>query len=124
MVKFMYMKKNIIISLIIFIGIIVFAIFTPEDDLPNNDNELLPQNFPDYLKLENGELFCEYGDINNPDPSRGVVYSKIKVDTVEFPGSLRIVDYEYAKDKNNTYYYESRCTDSLPGYCSCYFNKE
>ena len=51
MVKFMYMKKNIIISLIIFIGIIVFAIFTPEDDLPNNDNELLPQNFPDYLKF-------------------------------------------------------------------------
>lgn len=125
------MKKTII-TLMIFIGIIFLAGCSINEEKStknqkisiNNDIKIEKNgNFPDYLKLENGKLFCEHGDKNDPNPNVGLIYSKQIIDTVEFPNSLEIIDFNKAKDKKNTYMYEVVCTEGIPGNCSCEFIK-
>lgn len=126
-----FSKESIKIFLVFILSVVLFSGCTLSNNeinqssqIINDDKEVLEmEEFPDYLKLENDELYCEYGDQENPNPKTGVEYSKQKMEEVEFPGSLVIINYQYAKDKANIYSYGHTCTDGMPGSCSCYFDK-
>ena len=79
-------------------------------------------NFPDYLKRENGTLFCEYGDPQTPLPKAGTIYSKQKVSVVSSPETLEIINLQYAKDQIHVYTYESVCSEEVPNACNCDFS--
>lgn len=85
------------------------------------DESKSSQNFPSELKLENGSLYCEFGDINDQNPSVGHYYSKQKIKIVSSPENLVFTSYTEAGDGVNNYYFESICTHGIPASCSCNF---
>lgn len=88
-----------------------------EKELNNSE-----QNFwPSELKLENGVLYCEFGDINDQKPSVGYYYSKQEIKIVSSPENLVFTSYTKASDGINNYYFESICSMGMPASCGCNF---
>ena len=79
-------------------------------------------NFPEYLMLENGKLFCEYGNKKIPFPEVGIEYSRQNVSIVSSPQTLQIINRQYAKDQDRVYFYESICDEGQPASCDCSFS--
>ena len=86
----------------------------------SSDNVVLkPVKNSNYFFVQNSELYCIFGDKNDRNPTAGTIYSEQKIESVDFPESFEVVDFEFAKDEKNKYRYYSICTETVPGECEC-----